>query len=86
MFWKNAKSNYTSRQTDKAPDALPGVRKNRLSFPLRAEKYGLSIWMGSINIPILPSKSCAQIRSHSAARPRRGISHLSSMKPSLRMH
>lgn len=36
MFWKNAKSNYTSRQTDKAPDALPGVRKKSFILPFRS--------------------------------------------------
>ena len=40
MFWKNAQSNYTSWRTDKAPDALPGVRKKSFILPFA----GGEIW------------------------------------------
>ena len=45
MFMKNDPSRYKPEWVAPNPDELPGVRKNPLFFPLRAEKYGLNIWM-----------------------------------------
>ncbi len=71
------------RRVDKTPDELPGVRKNHLLFPLRAVKYGLSIWTGYISILILQYKSCIAMLRLFAVRPPRDISYLSLTKPRL---
>lgn len=69
MFMKKDKSEYV----DKKPDELPGLRKNHLFCPLRAEKYGLSILTEYINIPSSLSESCGKIQRYSAVRPLRDI-------------